>query len=71
MHRPVAVTHEAEAGADGKARHRPFVVTKEIDAASPGLHKAQSTGATIAKVVVEFWRMPPAAGRRRTTTASR
>lgn len=43
-------------------KYTPMVVTKQVDLATPKLHLALSAGTVIARVDVEFWRMPPPGG---------
>ncbi len=40
-------------------RHRPLTVLKVIDKATPGFHRALSTGQTLREAVLDFYRIDP------------
>ncbi len=51
---------DGETGAaTGRRRHRLLTVTKVIDKATPGLHKALTTGEILSDVTLEFYRISP------------
>ena len=62
-----AVDHElivpfdpATGAATGVRQHKPLTVLKVIDKATPGLHKALTTGQNLRTAVLDFYRIDPA-----------
>jgi len=45
--------------ATGVRAHSPLVILKEIDKATPGLHKALTTGQNLADVTLDYYRIDP------------
>ena len=43
----------------GPRQHSPLVVVKVIDKATPGLHKALTTGENLSEVTLDFYRIDP------------